>query len=130
MSTRVKAFVGIHLGEEASTMRRLYYAGGEVLLADATCKAILRYARALAEKQRFDVVSVPVVGVGGERGSAHLLLGPTSELFSTPVVEGGEDLDDHDLVEGLEERTLGLHPERPDWADEMPDVPTYGTKRS
>jgi hypothetical protein len=59
-----------------------------------------------------------------------MLLGPTSELFSTPVVEGGEDLDDHDLVQNLEERTQGLHPTRPEWADEMPDVPTYGTKRS
>jgi uncharacterized protein related to proFAR isomerase len=106
-------------------MRRLYYAGGEVLLADATCKAILRYARALAENQQFDVVSVPVVGVGGEHGSAHLLLGPTSELFSTPVVEGGEDLDDLELVRNLEQRTQGIHPLRPEWSDEMSDIPDY-----
>jgi hypothetical protein len=104
-------------------MRRLYYAGGEVILADATCKAVLRYARALAENGRFDVVSVPAISVGGERGNAHLLLGPTSELFSTPVVGLGEDLGDPALVRELERRTHGLHPERPEWAEEMADIP-------
>lgn len=106
-------------------MRRLYYAGGEVLLADATCKAVLRYARALAENGRFDVVSLPAIGVGGEHGSAHLLLGPTSELFSTPVVGGGESLDDPELVRHLELRTRALQPNGPKWSDEMRDIPDF-----
>ena len=106
-------------------MRRLYYAGGDVLLADATCKAVLRYARALAENQRYEVLSLPVIGVGGEKGDAHLLLGPTSELFSTPVVTGGDELEDLELVRDLEQRTQGLHPARPDWSDEMPEIPGF-----
>ena len=96
-----------------------------MLLADVTCKAVLRYARALAENRRYDVISLPVIGAGGEHGDAHLLLGPTSELFSTPVVDGGEELEDFDLVRRLELRTRGLHPSRPEWADEMQDVPDY-----
>ena len=94
-------------------------------MADATCKAIIRYARALAEVRRYDVVSVPAVGDGGERGDAHLLLGPASSLFSAPVVEGGEELEDFELVRRLEQRTRGLHPDRPEWSEEMVDVPHY-----
>ena len=104
-------------------MRRLYYAGGHVLLADMTCKAVIRYARALAESRRYDVISLPVISDGGERGDAHLLLGPVSALFSTPVVEGGAELEDFDLVRRLEQRTLGLHPDRPEWSEEMMDIP-------
>jgi hypothetical protein len=100
----------------------MYYAGGNVLLGDITCKAVIRYARALAESRRYDVVSLPVIGDGGERGDAHLLLGPASALFSTPVVAGGEDIEDFDLVQRLEKRTRGLHPDRPDWSEEMVDV--------
>ena len=94
-------------------------------MADATCKAVIRYARALAEVRRYDVVSLPAIGDGGERGNAHLLLGPASSLFSAPVVEGGEELEDVDLVRRLEHRTRGLHPDRPDWSEEMQDVSDF-----
>ena len=110
-------------------MRRLYYAGGSVLLADMTCKAVIRYARALAESRRYDVVSLPVIGDGGERGIAHLLLGPASALFSTPIVGGGDEPQDHELVRRLEQRTHGLHPDRPDWSEEMSDIADFGSDR-
>ena len=103
----------------------MYYAGGNVLLGDITCKAVIRYARALAESRRYDVVSFPAIGDGGERGDAHLLLGPASTLISTPVVDGGVDLEDFDLIRRLELRTHGLHPDRPEWSEEMTDVPHY-----
>jgi hypothetical protein len=103
----------------------MYYAGGNVLLGDITCKAVIRYARALAESRRYDVISLPVIGDGGERGDAHVLLGPASALFSAPVVAGGEDLEDFDLVRRLEHRTRGLHPDRPEWSEEMQDVPHF-----
>jgi hypothetical protein len=125
MSACVKGVVSLHAAAQCGRVRRLYYAGGNVLLADVTCKAVLRYARALAESRRYDVVSLPVIGDGGERGNAHLLLGPASSLFSTPVVHGGDELEDIDLVRRLEHRTRGLHPDRPDWSEEMADIPDY-----
>jgi hypothetical protein len=66
-------------------MRHLYYAEGSVLLADVTCKAVLRYARALANSGKSDKVTVPVVHDGGSHGYAHMIIGPSSEIFSTPV---------------------------------------------
>jgi hypothetical protein len=106
-------------------MRRLYYASGDVLISDVTCKALLRYARALAENGRYDVVSVPVYGED-EGAHAHLLVGPASELFAIPVPSGGqEDPADIDQVRLLEQRTRGLDPSRPEWHEEMGDVPEF-----
>jgi len=115
------------LGREAlaEDMRRLYYASGAVLVSDVTCKALLRYARALAENGRYDVVSVPVYGED-EGAHAHLLVGPASELFAIPVPSGGqEDPADVDLVRLLEQRTQALDPSRPEWREEMRDVPEF-----
>ena len=108
-------------------MRRLHYAGGQLLTADTTCKAVLRYARALAENDTSDVVSVPVVGEGGATVLAHLLIGPASQIFSTPVfVEGSRDPEDREVVAELEMRTRRLAPSTPAWPDEMTDVPDLG----
>src|SRR5690606_20763020 len=59
-------------------MRRLYYAGGNMLMADSTCKAVLRYARALADANKADVIMIPVVTEGGSLAYAHMLVGPAS----------------------------------------------------
>lgn len=105
-------------------MRRLHYAGGSLLTADRTCKALLRYARALAENQTSDVVSVPVIQEGGGLALAHFLIGPASQMYSTPVLrDDGREPESEDLVAMLEERTRLLQPSRPAWPDEMPDVP-------
>ena len=104
-------------------MRRLHYAGGYVLLGDTTCKAVLRYARALARSGTSDVVSVPVVTEGGSRAYAHLLIGPASQVFSTPVENGTEEREDDEVIRELEEATLRLQPGRPSWPEEMADIP-------
>jgi hypothetical protein len=106
-----------------SDMRRLHYAGGSVITADPVCKATLRYARALAENRTSDVVSIPVLSEGGTVGLAHLLIGPASQLLSTPVLDPAEDFPDDGIVAELERRTRGLQPPRPEWPDEMEDVP-------
>jgi hypothetical protein len=104
-------------------MRRLHYAGGYVLIGDRTGKAVLRYARALADSQTSDVVSVPVITEGGSRAYAHLLIGPASQLFSTPVENSADDPVDDEVIRDLETATLRLQPSRPVWSDEMFDVP-------
>jgi hypothetical protein len=104
-------------------MRRLYYSGSFMLVGDTTCKAVLRYARALAESGTSDVVSVPVVTEGGSRAYAHLLIGPASQIFSTPVENSQDEPVDDEVIRDLEEATLRLQPTRPAWPEEMFDIP-------
>jgi hypothetical protein len=104
-------------------MRRLYYASGAVLVSDPVCKAVLRYARALADSGRYDVVAVPVFGADGADARAHLLLGPSSELFATPVADGGVDAEiDPDLIRQLERRTRGLEASRAESPEDAREV--------
>jgi hypothetical protein len=105
-------------------MRRLQYASGYVLTGDRTCKAILRYARALAEARKSDVVSVPVVTDTGSYGLAHMLIGPASEIYSTPVEHAVAEPEDDEIIQDLEQRTMQLQPSRPEWPTEMTDVET------
>lgn len=93
-----------------------------MLLADSTCKAVLRYARALADSGKADVVMVPVVTEGGSLGYAHLLLGPSSQLFTTPVEHSQSEPLDAEAVAELERRTLRLQPSRPSVTNDVPDL--------
>lgn len=103
-------------------MRRLHYSGGYVLTPDDVCKALLRYARALADTQSSDVVSIPVLAEGGARGHAHFLIGPASQLYSTPVSEPVDEIQDTALVEELQRRTRRLQPGVAEWPDMMEDA--------
>lgn len=105
-------------------MRRLQYASGFVLTGDRTCKALLRYARALAEAGKSDVVTIPVVTDQGSYGFAHMLIGPASEIFSTPVEHAAVEPVDEEVIQYLEQRTMMLQPSRPEWPTEMTDIAT------
>ena len=94
-----------------------------MLMADSTCKAVLRYARALADANKADVIMVPVVTEGGSLGYAHMLIGPASQLFSTPVENSQIEPTDTEAVAEMEARTAKLQPSRPTWPSEMTDVP-------
>lgn len=104
-------------------MRKLYYSGGQILLADVTCKAVLRYARALAMANKSDVVMVPVVMEGGGEGFAHMLIGPASQLYSSPVENAPLGPVNEEVLAELEEKTAELMPHSPAWDQEMTDVP-------
>jgi len=104
-------------------MRRIYYGGGYMLVADQTCKAVLRYARALAIRSEADVIMVPVITEGGSNAYAHLLLGPASQIFSTPVEHSTDEPFDQDVITELEQKTAALQPSRPEWPEEMTDIP-------
>ncbi|WP_146243692.1 hypothetical protein [Curtobacterium sp. MCBD17_008] len=104
-------------------MRRVHYVNSSFLVADRTCKALLRYCRALAVAGRSDVVEVPVITETGDVATAHLLIGPASEIFSVPVDAGVDDPRDDEVTAYLERETLRLQPARPAWGEEMTDVP-------
>lgn len=93
-----------------------------MLLADTSCKALLRYARALADVGLSDVISVPVVGESGATVLSHVLIGPASQFYSVPALSVPADPRDDAFVRDLEGRTEQLHPSRPAWPDEMIDI--------
>lgn len=103
-------------------MRKLYYTGGYVLVSDQVCKALLRYARALAVSNSSDVVTVPAISDERKLGSVHMLIGPASQLFSTPTDDLGTELEDGEVVNYMERKTRELQPHRPVWAKEMDDI--------
>lgn len=94
-------------------MRRLFYSSGSVLTGDVVCKAVLRYAQALADTGKADIIAIPVVMDATISGHAHLLVGPSSQLFSIPAASVGEDPVDAAIVEDLDAKTRALQPSRP-----------------
>jgi hypothetical protein len=103
-------------------MRKLYYAGGSIIINDQVCKAILRYSRALARSGSSDLVIMPAFTEAFGRGVAHILLGPASQMMSVPTADFDVDLADARMVEILESRTHQHDPERPEWSDDIDDV--------
>ena len=103
-------------------MRRLFYAGGSIVISDQVCKAVLRYARALARNDSANVVTLPSFTEDFGRGISHILVGPTSQLLSVPTADLEVELTDAQIVEILEGRTKSLDPERPDWSDDITDI--------
>lgn len=106
-------------------MRMLHYAGGSVMVADQTCKAVLRYARALAKAEAADLVVFPALSTDHTQGMAHILIGPSSQILSVPMEDIGVDLEDPRMVEILEARTMKLDPNRPDWENDIVDVEDF-----
>ncbi|WP_146244265.1 hypothetical protein [Curtobacterium sp. MCBD17_032] len=104
-------------------MRRVHYVNSHFLTGDRISKALLRYARALAVAERSDVVEIPVLSEGGTQVYAHVLIGPASEIYSTPVPDSREEPTDEDVIAHLERGTLRLEPARPSWDAEMALVP-------
>ncbi|GAA1686472.1 hypothetical protein GCM10009792_02860 [Microcella alkalica] len=109
-------------GVEAWGMRKLYYAGGSIIISDQVCKSILRYGRALARSGSSDLVVLPAFTENFGKGVAHILLGPASQMLSVPTAEFDIDLADAHMVEILESRTRELQPDRPEWQEDVAEV--------
>ncbi|MFP3416463.1 hypothetical protein SB773_34060, partial [Bacillus sp. SIMBA_074] len=80
---------------------KLYYAGGHIFLDDDVCDALVMYARALADVNKSDLVTVPALSDEGMQGRTRLLIGPASQLFATPALDRGADLSDAEAVESM-----------------------------
>ncbi len=91
-------------------MMTLHYTGESLLLPDDVCDAVLRYARALAETQGSDVVTIPVFTPDGKVNSAELLLGPASQLYALPATDSAQEERHPAVVDELDRRTRMLHP--------------------
>lgn len=103
-------------------MRRLYYSSGSLLTGDEVCKAVLRYARALATSGDADIIAIPVVTDEGMTGTAHMLVGPASQVFSMPAPSSGNDPFDAEVVDKLNSMGRALEPSRPEAETPRTDV--------
>jgi len=100
-------------------VQKLYYASGFILVSDAICDAVLRYAKALADVGESDLVSVPSMSDEGLRGEVRLLVGPASQIFSAPALDRGVDLEDEEAVASMLDKVARLQPAKAH-ADEQP----------
>jgi hypothetical protein len=94
-------------------MKRLFYAGSSVMIADIACTALIRYARDLALAKTADVVSMPVIGGRGSYGYVHIPLGPASDLLNTVVPDNQGETVDPNVISELERLTRELAPHFP-----------------
>jgi hypothetical protein len=100
-------------------MRELHYGNGILIVAAEVCDAVFLYAKALANANKADVVTVPIL-VHGKRAHSNILLGPSSELFCTPAEQIDVDLGDPELVADLGIRAKLLNPSHPVPVESLP----------
>lgn len=107
-------------------MLELHYSDGYVVTTGAIADAVLRYAKTLAEQKASDLITVPIATPEGPAVSS-MLIGPASQLYTTPHSGAAADLDDEAAVMDLLSRNDRLvHP--PETAGEYPyeeDDPWY-----
>jgi hypothetical protein len=108
-------------------MRRIYYASGSITVSDQMCKAVLRYARALAHGKSADLIAIPALNAENRMGIAHLLIGPSSQLLTVAVEDLSIELEDARVVEILEARTKNMDPDRPEWGSDIVDISDFTT---
>jgi hypothetical protein len=66
-------------------MRRVSYAGGFLDTSDEIAAAVLDYAATLANHDRADTIHVPALDLPGGAETVELLIGPASQLVSSPI---------------------------------------------
>jgi hypothetical protein len=101
-------------------VKRIMYAGSELLTGDAIAAAVMRYSKALADADAAETVEIPVVKADGSRGAATILVGPASQIVAVDGEMSGDEMEDPEVVAGLEERTRRLHPVAR--TEEVPDT--------
>jgi hypothetical protein len=73
-------------------MKRILYAGGDLLTTDEVADALMEYASVLAIIGSADLVDVPALDRGGEQRTARLLVGPASQILSIDTDDEDRDL--------------------------------------
>lgn len=84
-------------------MDRLHYAGHSILTGSEIARAILDYAKALAEAGTSATIDVPTLNEDGSLGRSELLIGPASQLISDSETSDFEDIVDEQFVARMRE---------------------------
>jgi hypothetical protein len=114
-------------------MKRIHYAGTSFVTGDILARALMTYARALADTASSDIVEIPTVRHDGSPGRVELLMLPTSGMLFETEPTLSRDPVNGAIVDDLLRRAqslLGIT--RPsEW--QMPanaDVPLYSDVHS
>ncbi len=91
-------------------MDKIHYAGDTVFTGTEIARALLGYARALAQTGKSATVDIPVYREDGSRGTSEFLIGPSSQIVTDAVESDWDEIVDPHLVERLEvaSRAVGL----------------------
>jgi hypothetical protein len=102
-------------------MMKLDYAGGEVLVSDALCHALLNYSADIARTGGSENLRIPVLTADGARQFAEVVIGPASQLLATTIDTADVDLQDSVVIAEILGRSASLQPRRvvPMARDEM-----------
>src|SRR5687768_5821073 len=87
-------------------MIRLHYSDGFLVTSEAIADAVIQYARALAERNASDVVTIPIVDETLGPAESTLLIGPASQLYTSPSSDPTVAIDGDEVVEVLRSRIL------------------------
>jgi hypothetical protein len=102
-------------------MKRVFYAGGSVLIGDRMADAVVRYAGALAMRDGSDLIDIPISLDDGKTTRAQLLIGPASQLVVIPEAGVPEGPEDEATIEDLTRRARLLSSPRPQASNESTD---------
>jgi hypothetical protein len=91
-------------------MMRIHYAGGSALTGTAIARAVVDLAKQLALRGTATTLDIPVLDDDGTPGTAHLLLGPASQMVAETAETDFEEVEDDALVEEIQRRTTELTP--------------------
>lgn len=89
-------------------MKKLLYAGGELVSSDAVVDAVIDYATRLGQRGATDSLRVPSVSPSGTVGESTVLIGPSSEIMAEPAEQGHVELDDGSAIADLNARKAAL----------------------
>jgi len=93
-------------------MKKLVYAGTELVTGDDIAIAVLRYCQALAEARAAELIEIPVLTANGSRTRATFIVGPSSQMIAVDEDGSGEgeEIVDLDVIARLEARIRAQHP--------------------
>lgn len=89
-------------------MIRLHYSDGFMSTSEEIADAVMRYAQALAQRNASDMVTIPIVDETLEPAQSTLLIGPSSQLYTSPASGHTVDVRGEEAVADLNARTRQL----------------------
>ena len=89
-------------------MKKILYAGGELVTTDALVDAVVDYATRLGQRGATDSLQIPSVSPSGTVGESTILIGPSSEIMAEPAKQGEVDIHDGPAIADLKARTAAL----------------------